>query len=372
MHAGPSGVVVLTVIYVLTAVATTIIGARIYLRLVIQKQRLVAADWLRISAWCSAFLSGFFDILFEKEGVLKPGLNYTLSNWDAPVEQQIRVRKYTWANAFPFYTTFYLCKASLLVIYLQLFPPFMVMRRFMVWIVVVYCICAYIVTMSLQLFLCYPIQRNWAVTKPEEECSFASTLLMFQINWALHFVGSIALFCLPFLIIHNLNMRTKVKVSVYCIFLLGIIDIAFSLTRFLTVQLGNSEDFIPFTIIGKYIGRYYCKEYANLLPELWCSLDLFIGLVICCIPALRPYLNKKGVNYNIGESGRPSKSGHAIRRTGQSGFEEIIEGSVLRGDGRDDSWSVSHSCEITAELSDKKENGSDIELVSIEVSKSSV
>uniref|UniRef100_A0A0D2YEG9 Uncharacterized protein n=1 Tax=Fusarium oxysporum (strain Fo5176) TaxID=660025 RepID=A0A0D2YEG9_FUSOF len=43
----------------------------------------------------------------------------------------------------------------------KLFPPFMVIRRLMVWIVVVYCVCAYIVTISLQLFLCYPIQRNW-------------------------------------------------------------------------------------------------------------------------------------------------------------------------------------------------------------------
>ncbi|PNP84997.1 hypothetical protein FNYG_01694 [Fusarium nygamai] len=213
MPAGPSGVAVLTVIYVLIAVSALIIGARIYLRLAIQKQRLVTADWLRISAWCTAFVTGFFDILYAQEGVLHPGINYTLSNWDAPLEQQIRMRKYNWVNPFPFYTTFYLCKASLLVIYLQLFPPFMVMRRLMVWIVVVYCVCAYIVTISLQLFLCYPIQRNWAVTKPEEACSFTLTLLMFQINWALHFVGSIALFCLPFLIIHNLNMRRKVKNS---------------------------------------------------------------------------------------------------------------------------------------------------------------
>ncbi|EXL68759.1 hypothetical protein FOPG_15193 [Fusarium oxysporum f. sp. conglutinans race 2 54008] len=192
MPAGPSGVVVLTVIYVLISLSAIIIGARIYLRLAIQKQRLVTADWLRISAWCTAFVTGFFDILYAKEGVLHPGINYTLSNWDAPLEQQIRVRKYNWVNPFPFYTTFYLCKASLLVIYLQLFPPFMVIRRLMVWIVVVYCVCAYIVTISLQLFLCYPIQRNWSVTKPEEACEITTTLLLFQINWVLHFVGSIA------------------------------------------------------------------------------------------------------------------------------------------------------------------------------------
>ncbi|KAF5686352.1 integral membrane protein [Fusarium circinatum] len=297
MPAGPSGVVVLTVIYVLIAVSAIIIGARIYLRLAIQKQRLVTADWLRISAWCTAFVTGFFDILYAKEGVLHPGINYTLSNWDAPLEQQIRMRKYNWVNPFPFYTTFYLCKASLLVIYLQLFPPFMVMRRLMVWIVVVYCACAYIVTISLQLFLCYPIERNW----------YYRTIISD---------------------VHVSNM----------------------LSSLLPPVLHHPQ-----------------SQHAKEGQKLWCSLDVYIGLVICCIPALRPYLHRKGVNYNIQESGRPSKSGHAIRRTGQSGFEEIIEGSGLGGDGRNDSWSGSHSCGITAQLSDKKDNGSDIELVSIEL-----
>ncbi|EGU76329.1 hypothetical protein FOXB_13156 [Fusarium oxysporum f. sp. conglutinans Fo5176] len=172
MPAGPSGVVVLTVIYVLISLSAIIIGARIYLRLAIQKQRLVTADWLRISAWCTAFVTGFFDILYAKEGVLHPGINYTLSNWDAPLEQQIRVRK--------------------------LFPPFMVIRRLMVWIVVVYCVCAYIVTISLQLFLCYPIQRNWYYRTIIFEIPFLIVLIVF---------------CLPFFIIHNLNMRRKVKNS---------------------------------------------------------------------------------------------------------------------------------------------------------------
>lgn len=78
-------------IYSLIALAALIIIARIYLRLVIQKQRLVAADWLRIAAWCSAFTTASFDIVFFKEDVLDPSLNYTLVNWDAPPEKLERV-----------------------------------------------------------------------------------------------------------------------------------------------------------------------------------------------------------------------------------------------------------------------------------------
>lgn len=68
-----------------------------------------------------------------------------------------------WASVIPFFVTFYLCKASLLVVYLQLFPPFMIKRRIILWSVVGYCACALIVSLCLQLFLCFPIKRNWYV-----------------------------------------------------------------------------------------------------------------------------------------------------------------------------------------------------------------
>ena len=46
-------------------------------------------------------------------------------------------------------------------------------------------------------------------------------------------------------------MRPQVKTSVYAIFLLGFIDIAFSLTRFLTIQLTVVGDFRSITAVGK-------------------------------------------------------------------------------------------------------------------------
>ena len=77
--------------FILIALAAAIIGARIYLRLVIQKQKLVAADWLRVAAWISAFATASFDIIYIKEDVLRPEINYTLVNWDVPPEKLSRV-----------------------------------------------------------------------------------------------------------------------------------------------------------------------------------------------------------------------------------------------------------------------------------------
>lgn len=105
---------------------------------------------------------------------------------------------------------------------------------------------------------------------PEKVCDDWPIVTTFQISWALHFFGSLAceftsslpsqmkfilivpsVFALPFLLLHKLNLRPKVRVGVYGIFLLGFIDIAFSLTRFLTIQLTKVGDFASITTIGK-------------------------------------------------------------------------------------------------------------------------
>jgi len=66
-----------------------------------------------------------------------------------------------WASQFPFYMTFYFAKAALLSIYLRLFPPFMRKRRFVLWMVIIYCAVAFAVTMLSTLLICRPIEGNW-------------------------------------------------------------------------------------------------------------------------------------------------------------------------------------------------------------------
>ncbi|KAF5239450.1 hypothetical protein FAUST_4933 [Fusarium austroamericanum] len=333
MATAPSVATVIAVEALLVAVALAIILARIYLRLVIQKQSLIVADWIRISAFVSAFISAIFDIILVVEGAMDPANNYTLVNWDVPLEKLQRTLKITWAVTIPFFTTFYLCKASLLVVYLQVFPTFMRKARIVLWAVVAYCVCA-------------------SVLGPEKVCDDWPIVTTFQISWALHFFGSLALFALPFLLLHKLNLRPKVRVGVYGIFLLGFIDIAFSLTRFLTIQLTKVGDFASITTIG-----------------LWSGLDLYIGLIVACLPALRPYLHRKGSKYSYAESGRPTgNSTHPARRTVDRGFQEIDENPYVEDNPGPGRWAVGHSPELGATgWSDKKSNGSDVELVSLDI-----
>jgi hypothetical protein len=54
----------------------------------------------------------------------------------------------------------------------------------------------------------------------------------------------IAVFAAPFMVLKQLNMRRRVRVGVYCTFLLGIINIGFTLARFFTLyNIANPPSF---------------------------------------------------------------------------------------------------------------------------------
>ncbi|KAM0354210.1 hypothetical protein ACHAPU_001248 [Fusarium lateritium] len=154
-------------------------------------------------------------------------------------------------------------------------------------------------------------------------------------------------------------MRTRVKIS--------LIDIAISLTRFLTIQLSNVGDFRSVTTIGMLSPKSTYQTSPNWLPEMWSGLDAYIGLIIACLPALRPYLRKKGPKYDYSESGRPTAhSNIPPRQAGQNGFEEIDETPSLEGDSGPGIWDGSSSADARAGWSDKESTRSDVELVSLD------
>ncbi|KAH7139747.1 hypothetical protein B0J13DRAFT_67579 [Dactylonectria estremocensis] len=361
MSLSPSGPAVLAVIYTLIGIAAALVAARIYLRLKLQRRRLQASDLWMIAAWCAAFTTSTFDIVIYVNGILRADLNYTLVNYTGSLEKLEYLLRIMRAGLIPYLTTFYLCKASLLAVYLQLFPFFMTKRRIALWVAIAYCAAAYIVTMCLVLFLCFPIDRNWAVIDAERYCDVDNIVIVFQVAWALHFFGSLVLFCLPFLILYKLNMTKHMKVAVYSVFLLGLIDIAFSLTRFLTIQLGNEGSFRSITLI-----------------ELWSALDAYIGLIVACLPSLRPYLRHdpgKAFQASSEESGQQPTSPKP-RRLGQRGFEEMDDETSFpsgnyRSEGAQRGRRESDSPDIVINStwnSGKRSNGSirsDVELVDI-------
>ena len=91
-------------------------------------------------------------------------------------------------------------------------------------------------------------------------------------TWALHFSSDVFIFILPLPVLATLRLNWKKILGLYVTFGFGIFSIGASLARF-AIVLSTYPD-VPVPVI-----------------ELWCAVDSYTGLIVACLPSLRPYLN---------------------------------------------------------------------------------
>jgi hypothetical protein len=102
-------------------------------------------------------------------------------------------------------------------------------------------------------------------------CSAKNSFIIWTSTWALHFSSDIFIFCLPFFVLRIIRLAWKRKIALYVTFGFGIFSIGACVGRFITVLITYPD--VPTTTL-----------------ELWCALDIYTGLIVACLPSLRPYL----------------------------------------------------------------------------------
>ncbi|KAK4214620.1 hypothetical protein QBC37DRAFT_314074 [Rhypophila decipiens] len=319
---GPTGSAVLATHGTLLGISLILIITRIVLRVRVQRSALLISDALLVLAWCAGAATASFDVYYKTIGVLEPHISYTFVGWDETNPEVIEYAlKVTWFGVFPFFFALYLCKASLLAVYLQLFPKHLKLQRRILYCVMGYVSVAFCASILTQIFICLPIRGNWTViTEPEIACPMSAPATVFRVAWSLHIIGNICMFCLPFTLIFKLQLRRKTKIAVYGVLMLGLVDMAFSFTRFIEIELSAAAGDASLTLIS-----------------LWSSLEINIAEIIICLPTLRPLLRRniksstKDYHYGSSNSRSFGTSSHlnAIRR--EQGFEVISEPSDGKG-----------------------------------------
>ncbi|KAF7544886.1 hypothetical protein G7Z17_g9605 [Cylindrodendrum hubeiense] len=156
------------------------------------------------------------------------------------------------------------------------------------WISVGYVAVSLVTGILLLLCGCIPLESIW--DKDVNTCPVSQVQLIFHVSWGLHFVGDLLVFILPWFVVTGLNMRRALKIGVYCTFLLGLINITFDILRVATLTSSKVGNAFPFSLI-----------------VLWDIIDCNIGVVIACLPALRPYFNNSE-SKQTGSSGSEAKS----------------------------------------------------------------
>ncbi|KAF5624490.1 integral membrane protein [Fusarium sp. NRRL 52700] len=189
MPIDPSGPTVVATEWALISIATAVILARLYLRLILQRRSLLASDVFMCAAWASAVATASFDIYFFRIGIFKPGTTFDLAGFEGTVAEAENFYKLYYFSNYPFYVTFYLSKAALLAVYLQIFPVFMVKRRRFLWAVIVYVAIGFIITILLLSLSCLPVWRNWTLS--DQRCTVESIKINFEISWVLNISADI-------------------------------------------------------------------------------------------------------------------------------------------------------------------------------------
>lgn len=63
-------------------------------------------------------------------------------------------------------------------------------------------------------------------------------------------------------------MTRVMRITVYCTFALGIINIAFCLTRYLTIKLSGSIDELSLTVVSMFnIPTHYASSFEDQKPR---------------------------------------------------------------------------------------------------------
>ncbi|WZH45317.1 Integral membrane protein [Fusarium acuminatum] len=297
--------------WTLISLSTLVIAARIYLRLVIQKRPLLSSDIVMAFAWVMGIVVASFCITYVHMGVMEPDIDYSLKKYNGTEHDKQFIHRLLWISSLPFLAAFYICKAALLCVYHQVIPIFMTKRRLFLWATVTFVALSFTTTIILLFTICTPVSRFWTLDD-DLKCSASSWKVFVRTAWALNFASDILIFVLPWLIVPDLMIKGYLRIGVYLTFLLGLINMTMSVVRY--TKLYTDEHF------GKT---------SLVTTHFWNSLDLYIGLVIACLPALRPYFNlaaeSRAFNYVKGKT-----STRSSQYTGTSGSSGTRSSHIAR------------------------------------------
>jgi hypothetical protein len=80
-------------------------------------------------------------------------------------------------------------KASITAFYWWLVPNIFKNMRIVLWITTIYITIALVVSVFVEIFICFPVQKNWSLDYNKQGQSAWNSLPNFFIQWSLTFSG---------------------------------------------------------------------------------------------------------------------------------------------------------------------------------------
>jgi len=216
----------------------------------------------------------------------------------------------------PLSTTAVWCgKASFLAAYGGTFGQHSKALNRLFVVTVMYATVAYLMTMSIYLFYCWPINRNWAI-RQKDFCSSVLEQVPLVASIVLNITTDLLLLSIPFYLLlqvrKTIDSRTE-KYGVALITILATTSIAVSVYRVVDTQVSDITKGEPLTL---------AKRNSYIFQE---NVMLVTVLMAYCIPSLRVLMRNRGRS-GRGESAIPlTKPGALVRVTTKASDSEPLD-----------------------------------------------
>ncbi|KAI5200672.1 hypothetical protein E4T38_06464 [Aureobasidium subglaciale] len=268
-----SGEAVMAIEWTLFALAYSLVGLRIGVRITKRQQKhvIVSDILLVVSALdclgliiCDTWTYALGGMRYIPQGEALSAAN---------IRNEVALDKISFASNYFYDTGMYWPKAALIALYFKIIPSTMPRLRMALYLVTAFVLACAISTCLLDTLWCAPnVSSNWSLE--EGACSTFNSLRVLQIDWALNFTSDVAIFVLPFPLLRHLHLGRSQIYGLLVTFALGLATIAVNLARFITIQTGNNWNAV----------------------FIWSMAEMAVAIIVVSLPALKTLLRHKNNN----------------------------------------------------------------------------
>ncbi|KAK8187165.1 hypothetical protein HDK77DRAFT_280131 [Phyllosticta capitalensis] len=303
--------------YICTAAAGLFLATRLIVR------------WMRMGglAMDDYLLVGAFGLLVGDLGIQHRMWNIGMAEPEkSSLADFVETQKLIYPGSLFYTLSLWLIKAALVIFYKRLAgTTYQYLQKLynatLVWLAV-----SWLVIFFDTIFRCYPISRSW--TREGEVCPLSAGIINFWITILFNILTDVLIMCLPISMVLKLNLPTKQKIGVSCVFALGIV-----------------------VIIASIIRAYYSHSQQTMLTCTVSMIETSIAIITTCLPTLRvvilghtsrkgTYPSRRGSNlYELNVSGRQNISHRTtITANGTKNDDKVkrMTGPITRSDSEDE------------------------------------
>ncbi|KAF3929802.1 hypothetical protein ABW19_dt0209906 [Dactylella cylindrospora] len=319
---GVSGNAAIAVEWAALAFTVPFVGLRVYART--RHSLLSVSDLVVVTTWLMFLANNICDNELWNKGLYQENLSWR-DEWSEAIpdpETRVLLMKISYASYFPYILELWGVKFSLIALYYTLITVHLPKLRLALHLVTLYTIVTLIASIFLNLLWCIPISENWSLDQTDGNTCFSS-IIPYVVPIAFHITSDFALYILPFILLKSLrmNLRRGQLAGILGLFGLGAI------------------------CIGVSIGRFVASGEEVKIPTLavWTALEMAIGLIVVCCPALKIFFTKEreaSIKIHAGHASADSgkdvdtiKSWFSVRsRSASKTGDNMFRGSVDHSD----------------------------------------